>query len=84
MWLVHPAAPDGLQADRSESVRRAAGQYVHILVDRQGRPLRLRMTGGPRHDRTQAQALVEVWTVAPLSCLIRGPGRAYAGDAWRA
>lgn len=35
-----------------------------------------------RHDRTQARALVEAWTVAPLSCLTRG--RAYAGDALRA
>lgn len=106
----HLAAPDSLQADRSESVRRAAGQYgrtrargrraqgkgrippltavrapMHILLaDRQGRPLRLRGPPGPRHDRTQARALVEAWTVAPLSCLTRGSGRAYAGDALRA
>ena len=30
---------------------------IHVLADRRGRPLRL--TGGPRHDRTQARALGE-------------------------
>ena len=44
-----------------------------MLSDRRGRPLRplgLRLTGGQRHDSTQARALVEPWTAAPLSCLI--------------
>ena len=47
-----------------------------------GCPLRLRVTGGPRHDRTQAQALMEAWATEPLSCLIAD--RAYDVDACRA
>ena len=35
------------------------GIQIHILADRRGRPLRLRVPGGPRHDRTQARARVE-------------------------
>ena len=53
-----------------------------ILADRQGRPLCLRVTGGPRRDRTQARALVTAWTDAPRSCLIAD--RAYDVDACRA
>ena len=55
---------------------------IHILADQRGRPLCLRLTGGPRHDSTQARALVEAWTGAPLPCLIAD--RAYDGDAFRA
>lgn len=32
---------------------------IHITVDGLGNPLRLRLTGGHRHDITQAQALLE-------------------------
>ena len=35
------------------------GTKIHALADRCGRPLRLRVTGGQRHDSTQAQALGE-------------------------
>ena len=28
------------------------GTQIPILADRRGRPLHLRVTGGPRHDRT--------------------------------
>ena len=55
---------------------------IHILADPRGRPLCLRLTGGQRHDSTQARALVEAWTGAPLPCLIAD--RAYDGDAFRA
>ena len=41
------------------------GTQIHILADRRGRPLRLRVTGGQRHDSTQARALVEDWTDGP-------------------
>ncbi len=51
---------------------------IHILADQRG----LRLTGGQRHDSTQARALVEAWTGAPLPCLIAD--RAYDGDAFRA
>ena len=61
------------------------GTQIHVLADRRGRPLRLRVTGGPRHDRTQARARVEAWTDTPRPCLMAD--RAYDGDpfrAWRA
>ena len=50
------------------------------MADRRGRPLRV--TGGQRHDRTQARGLVEAWTATPRPCLITD--RAYDGDAFRA
>ena len=57
------------------------GTPIHSLADLRGRPLRLRVTGGPRHDRTQARALGEDCD-APLSCLIAD--RAYDNDGFRA
>ena len=48
------------------------------LMDRRGRPLRV--TVGPRRDRTQAR--VEAWTGAPRLCLMAD--RAYDGDPFRA
>ena len=35
------------------------GTQIHGLADRRGRPLRV--TGGQRHDRFQARALLEAW-----------------------
>ncbi len=58
------------------------GTQIHVLADRRGRPLRLRVTGGQRHDRTQARALVEDWTDTPRSCLMAD--RAYDSDSFRA
>ena len=58
------------------------GSQIHILADQRGRPLCLRLTGGPRHDSTQARDRVEAWTGAPLSLLIAD--RAYDRDAFRA
>ena len=57
------------------------GTQIHLLADRRGRPLRLRVTGGPRHDSTQARALVEAWTDTPRPCLMAD--RAYDGDGFR-
>ena len=54
---------------------------VHRMSDRRGRPLALRLTGGQRHDSTQARTLVEAWTAAPLSRLTAD--RAYDVDAFR-
>ena len=51
-------------------------------ADLRGRPLRLRVPGGQRHDRTRAQALMEDGTDAPLPCLIAD--RAYDRDGFRA
>ena len=56
------------------------GTQIHSLADRRGRPLRLRVTGGQRHDSTQAW--VEDGTDAPLPCLIAD--RAYDSDGFRA
>ena len=56
------------------------GTQIHGLADRRGRPLRV--TGGPRHDRTQARARVEAWTDTPRPCLMAD--RAYNGDGFRA
>ena len=47
-----------------------------------GSPLCVRLTGGQRHDSTQARDLVKAWTGAPLPCLIAD--RAYDGEAFRA
>ena len=58
------------------------GSQIHILADQRGRPLCLRLTGGPLHDRTRARDLVEAWTGAPLSRL--SADRAYDRDAFRA
>ena len=55
---------------------------IYVLADRRGRPLCLRVTGGQRHDSTQARALVEAWTDMPLPCLMAD--RAYDGDGFRA
>ena len=52
------------------------------MADRRGRPLRLRVTGGQRHDRTQARAWVEAWTDTPRPCLMAD--RAYDGTPLRA
>ena len=58
------------------------GTQIPSLADRRGRPLHLRVTGGPRHDSTQARSLGEAWTDAPLPCLIAD--RAYDRDGFRA
>ena len=50
---------------------------IHSLADQRGRPLRLRLTGGQRHDSTQARALVKAWP-----CLIAD--RTYDRAACRA
>ena len=60
----------------------AAGAPKKKEADLRGRSLRLRVTGGQRHDRTQAQAWVEDGTDAPLPCLIAD--RAYDRDGFRA
>ena len=52
-----PQSRDGSRPRRS---RGGFGTQIHVLADRRGRPLRV--TGGPRHDSTQARALEEAWT----------------------
>ena len=62
--------------------RSRGGSAPRSISWRIGRGRPLRVTGGQRHDSTQALALVEVWTAMPLPCLITD--RAYDGDAFRA
>ena len=59
-----------------------AAPRSHILADQRRRPLCVRLTGGQRHDSTQARVLVKAWTGAPPPCLIAD--QAYGGDAFRA
>ena len=77
-------APKNREAD--PALGRSRGGFdtqIYVWADRRGRPLRLCVTGGQRHDRTQA--LAEAWTGAPRPRLIAN--RAYDGvavRAWRA
>ena len=57
-------APQNREADPALGRSRGGfGTQIHVLTDRRGR--HLRVTGGPRHDSTQARALVEAWTAPP-------------------
>lgn len=60
---AHPCASayekDGADA---QALGRSKGGYtckIHALVDALGNPLRFRLTGGQRHDITQAEALID-------------------------
>ena len=74
-----PNAKDGARA------RSQPGRLPHpdpLPDGSTGSSLSLRVSGGPRLDRTQPRAWVKAWTGASLSCLIAD--RAYDGDAFRA
>ena len=76
-------APKHQEADPARGRSRGGcGPQIHSLADLRGRPLRLRVTGGPRPDRTQARALGEDGTDAPRPCLIAD--RACDRDGFRA
>lgn len=60
---AHPCAA-GYEKDGNEAqaLGRSKGGFttkIHALVDALGNPLRFRLTGGQRHDITQARALIE-------------------------
>jgi transposase len=60
---AHPCA-SGYEKDGNEKhgLGRSKGGFtckIHALVDGLGNPLRFRLTGGQRHDITQAHALIE-------------------------
>ena len=60
---AHPCA-SGYEKDGNEkqALGRSKGGFtnkIHALVDALGNPLRFRLTGGQRHDITQAEALIE-------------------------
>ena len=70
-WRARSGAPPKKEADPARGRHRGGfGAPIPSLADRQGRPLHLRVTGGPRHDRTQARTLGEAGTDAPLPCLL--------------
>jgi transposase len=55
-------APAKRGGQANQALGRSRGGFttkIHISVDGQGRPLRLRLTAGQRHDITQAPALAE-------------------------
>jgi transposase len=59
----HPCA-SGYEKDGNDKhgLGRSKGGFtckIHALVDALGNPLRFRLTGGQRHDITQAEALIE-------------------------
>ena len=45
-------APQNQGTDPDDRSRDGFGTKIRILAERRGRPLRLRVTGGPRHDNT--------------------------------
>ena len=52
-WTARAGAPQKKEADPALGRSRGGfGTQIHVLSDRRGRPLGLRVTGGPRHDRT--------------------------------
>lgn len=60
---AHPCA-SGYEKDgnAAQALGRSKGGFtckIHALVDALGNPLRFRLTGGQRHDCTQAEALIE-------------------------
>ena len=87
--FVHHAAGQHDCARACERGRRVSHQggfstKIHILVDRRGCPLCLRLTGGQRHDSTQAQGLVEAVDGGAPSRLPTGPTMATpSAPSWR-
>jgi transposase len=62
---AHPSAagaPAARGGQANQALGRSRGGFttkIHISVDAQGKPLRLRLTAGQRHDITQAPALTD-------------------------
>ena len=58
---AHPCAA-GAKKHGKQSLGRSRGGFstkIHLTVDALGLPLRFILTGGQRHDSTQAQALLD-------------------------
>lgn len=61
---AHPCAAGAPQAaggQAAQALGRSAGGFstkIHVAVDGLGNPLRVRLTGGQRHDSSQAAALI--------------------------
>ena len=71
MWVItstviraHPCAAGALKKDGGQDAQalgRSRGGFstkIHVNVDALGNPLRFKLTGGQRHDITQADALI--------------------------
>ena len=77
MQLAHKKS----DAPEDQALGRSRGGFstkIHVTVDGLGNPLRVRLTGGQRHDSTQAQALLEGY-----ECNYVIADRGYAAEALR-
>lgn len=62
MLIPARLAPKKTGGQTEQALGRSRGGFstkIHISVDGLGNPLRFRLTGGQRHDITQAEALIE-------------------------
>ena len=75
---AHVSAPKERGGSRAGPQPGQLGTQIHILADCRGRTRHLRVTGGQRHDSTQARALVEDWIDGLIA------DRAYDSDGFRA
>jgi transposase len=60
--ILAPLAPKKRGGQAEQALGRSRGGFstkIHVSVDGLGNPLRFRLTGGQRHDITQAPALIE-------------------------
>ena len=65
--MLRAAQKNGSQSE--QALGRSRGGFstkIHILVDALGNPLRFILTGGERHDCTQAEALIDSFQFARL------------------
>src|ERR1043166_2541824 len=70
----------GALTGRNPTDRAKKGTKRHLLVDRRGIPLALRITGANRHDSTQAMALIDA--IPPIRCRGRGRPRRKPRDVY--
>lgn len=60
---IRPAPLGGAATGRNPTDRGKSGSKIHILVDEQGAPLALRITGAHEHDKWSADDLLEAIVV---------------------
>ena len=70
----------GALTGKNPTDRAKNGTKRHLLVDRRGTPLALRITGAQRHDSTQALALIDA--IPPIRRRRRGRPRRRPRDAY--
>jgi transposase len=77
---VDPRRFWGALTGRNPTDRAKKGTKRHLLVDRRGTPLALRITGANRHDSTQAMALIDA--IPPIRPKRRGRPRRKPRDVY--